>query len=130
MSFTPPPGVGGRKNPLLRPLYALIMYLISLKTFFLWTLNCMHLDIKIQCYDVDIGREDAAITIRSQTDFYPPNPMYSNHIWWRPGRIYKKMQTKTQNFNKKLIFNKSTFLNILKGVNDPLAPFIYTCCLF
>ena len=62
-------------TPSLRPYHDMI----SLKTFFLLTLNSMHLEMKIQCYDVDIGWEDATITSRSQTDFYPPNPIYPNH---------------------------------------------------
>ena len=40
----------------------------------------MHLDMKIQCYDVYIGWEGATITTRSQSDFNPPNPMYPNHF--------------------------------------------------
>ena len=40
----------------------------------------MYLDIKIKCYDLDIGWEGATITTRNQTDFYPLTPMYPNQI--------------------------------------------------
>ena len=55
----------------------------------------MHLDLKIQSYDVDTVWEGEIITTRSQTDFYPLNPMYP--IIFNCGRIYKK------NANKYLI---------------------------